>query len=114
MISSKLKGIAFIGEQEMAKGFRLVGIEETFSLIEEKGAAKLVEIFESGRFSVIIASDSIRKYIDRRFLSKVDITTEPLVVFLPFTGESDQESIESLAKRILGVDIGGAGIGNNS
>ncbi len=110
----KLKGIAFIGEQEMAKGFRLVGIEQTFSLTAERGAAKLAELFESNSFSVIMVSDSIRRYIDRRFLSKLDITTEPLVVFLPFTGESDQESIESLAKRVLGVDIGGVSIGNNS
>ena len=110
----KLKGIAFIGEQEMSKGFRLVGIEQAYSLTGEKGASKLAELFESNLFSVLIVSDSIRKFIDRRFLSKLDITTEPLVVFLPFSGESDQESIESLARRILGVDIGGVNIGNNS
>ncbi len=38
-----------------------------------------------------------------------DLTTKPLVVFVPspkFKGEKREEAIRDLAKRILGIDVG--------
>ncbi|MCL4314159.1 MAG: V-type ATP synthase subunit F [Candidatus Thermoplasmatota archaeon] len=109
-----IKEIAFIGEDQLSRGFRLVGIESTINAVGEEGALKLTEAFNSGKYSVIMVSDSIRKFVDRRLLSLIDISPEPLVIFLPVVGAVDEESVEVLAKRILGVDIGGAVVGDNS
>ncbi|EQD28874.1 V-type ATP synthase subunit F, partial [mine drainage metagenome] len=36
----------------------------------------------------------------------IEVSTSPLVLFIPMPGGHDEESVGRLAKRILGVDIG--------
>jgi len=57
---------------------------------------------------LIIASDSVRSKIPSKFLSEIEGSIEPLILFLPSlkeTTEEDKESIAALAKRVLGINI---------
>jgi len=98
--------IAVIGEREIILGFRLIGIEDSFIVDEDKGVEKVTDVYKSGKYSVIMISQNLRKKMDVKLLSKLESSTKPVVVFIPLPGSEEEESIAQLAKRVLGVDIG--------
>jgi len=100
--------LAIVGDRELAIGYRLIGIDDTFIVDDEEASKKIQELYSSGEFGLIIASDSVRSKIPSKFLSEIEGSIEPLVLFLPSlkeTTEEDKESIAALAKRVLGVNI---------
>jgi len=100
--------LAVVGDRELVIGYRLIGIDDTFIVDDEEASKKIQELYSSGEFGLIIASDSVRSKIPSKFLSEIEGSIEPLVLFLPSlkeTAEEDKESIAALAKRVLGVNI---------
>ncbi len=102
----KVGNIAVIGERELVLGFRLVGVENSFIAEKEKGVERLQVMMQEKKFSLIMVSESIKPYMDQRTLRSIDVSTDPVVVFIPLPGGQDLESVNDLAKRILGVEIG--------
>jgi len=98
--------IAVVGEREIALGFRLLGVSNTWAAEGRDGAEKVAELLRQSSLSLIMVSETIRKFIDRRLMEAIEMSTVPLVVFIPLPGGSEEESIEKFAKRVLGVDIG--------
>ena len=100
--------LAIVGDRELAIGYRLIGIDDTFIVNDEEASKKIQELYSSGEFGLIIASDSVRSKIPSKFLSEIEGSIEPLILFLPSlkeTTEEDKESIAALAKRVLGINI---------
>ena len=100
--------LAIVGDRELVIGYRLIGIDDTFIVDDEEANKKIQELYSSGEFGLIIASDTVRTKIPSKFLSEIEGSIEPLVLFLPSlkeTTEEDKESIAALAKRILGINI---------
>ena len=98
--------IAVAGERELVIGYRLLGIEETFEVSGEEASKKIQELFISGKFSLIIASDAVRAALPAVFRKKIESSIEPLVLFMPaMEGNIQEESIAALAKRVLGISI---------
>ena len=100
--------LAIVGDRELAIGYRLIGIDDTFIVDDEEASKKIQELYSSGDFGLFIASDSVRSKIPSKFLSEIEGSIEPLVLFLPSlkeTTEEDKESIAALAKRVLGINI---------
>jgi V/A-type H+/Na+-transporting ATPase subunit F len=98
--------IAVIGERELVIGYRLLGIDDTFIVSGEEASKTIQELFVSGKFSLIIASDSVRNSIPAVFRKKIESSIEPLVIFMPaMEGNIQEESIAALAKRVLGISI---------
>ncbi len=100
--------LAVVGDRELVIGYRLIGIDDTFIVDAEEASKKIQELYSSGEFGLIIASDSVRSKIPSKFLSEIEGSIEPLVLFLPSlkeTTEEGKESIAALAKRVLGVNI---------
>ena len=102
----KIGNIAVIGERELVLGFRLVGVDNAFIAEKEKGMELLQEMMREKKFSLIMVSESIKSVMDQRALRAVDTSIDPVVVFIPLPGGQDLESVNDLAKRILGVEIG--------
>lgn len=98
--------IAVIGERALSVGFRLIGIEDTFEVTGEESLKKLETLEKSGNYSVIFVSESIKSIMDTRTLNYYEGILKPLVMFIPLPGVETEESLEKMAKRILGVDIG--------
>ncbi len=98
--------ITVIGEREIVLGFRLLGVTNTIIAEGEKSVEKFMEVFEKPSCSLIIASEDIKDKLDRKVLRNVESSSRPLVVFIPLPGHQEEESIEEMAKRILGIDIG--------
>ncbi len=99
--------IAVIGERELVIGYRLLGIDETFIVNGSDESLKTMEnLFFSHKYSMIIASQFIRGHLPSLFRKKVEASIEPLVLFMPLLkGNIQEESISSLARRVLGINI---------
>lgn len=99
--------IAVIGERELVIGYRLLGIDDTFIVARGDQAFKTMEnLFFSHKYTMIIASQFIRDYLPPLLRKKVEASIEPLVLFMPsLKGNIQEESISSLARRVLGINI---------
>ncbi len=106
---SKFGRIAFLGERELSIGFKLVGVEDVFAVEKEMFAPKLRELYSSGKFGLILASNSFISTLDRKFLGLVTTSVMPLVVFVPVSAVAEEEGVSEMARRILGIriDLGG-------
>ena len=99
--------IAVIGERELIIGYKLLGIDDTFIVSRGDEAFKTMEkVFFSHKYTMIIASQFIREYLPPLLRKKVEASIEPLVLFMPsLKGDIKEESISSLARRVLGINI---------
>jgi len=94
-----------IGERELAIGFRLIGLKDVIEVTPQNSVAEF-ERAMTGGYTLIIATQSIRAQLSDTQRTAADASLNPLVVFVPTpTGEYEVESIEALAKRVLGVTL---------
>ena len=95
-----------LGERELAIGFRLIGFRDVVEVTAESAQREFQKAMTDGHHSLVIASQSIRGALTENERAHADQSLHPLVVFVPTpTGEFEVESIEQLAKRILGVSL---------
>ena len=101
--------LAVVGDRELVIGYRLIGIDDTFIVSDDEDASKKIqELYSSGEFGLIIASNSMRAKLSSKFVAEIEESIEPLVLFMPSQKEAedeDKESIAALAKRVLGISI---------
>lgn len=98
--------IAVVGERELAIGYNLLGIEDTFITSGDDASKTIQDLFSSGNYSLIILSDAVRSSLPAIFRKKIESSIEPLVIFMPaLEGNIQEESISVLAKRVLGISI---------
>ncbi len=104
--SSTTGKIAVVGERELAIGYNLLGIEDTFITSGDDASKTIQNLFSSGNYSLIIISDAVRASLPAIFRKKIEASIEPLVIFMPaLEGNIQEESISVLAKRVLGISI---------
>ncbi len=106
-MEAKFGKIAVIGEREIALGFKLSGIKDVFISEGKEASSTLLRLMASKEYDLVIASYSIRLSLSPNALRATETAMKPLVIFIPSEKElSEQsESVEALAKRVLGVDI---------
>ena len=101
--------LAVVGDRELVIGYRLIGIDDTFIVSDEEDASKKIqELYSSGEFGLIIASNSMRAKLSSKFVAEIEESIEQLVLFIQSQKEAedeDKESIAALAKRVLGISI---------
>ncbi|MGI0130379.1 MAG: V-type ATP synthase subunit F [Thermoplasmata archaeon] len=95
-----------LGERELAIGFRLIGLKDVIDVTPETSVAEFQRVMTDGSYNLVIASQSIRARLSDAQRAHADASLAPLVVFVPTpTGEFEVESINALAKRVLGVTL---------
>jgi V/A-type H+/Na+-transporting ATPase subunit F len=95
-----------LGERELAIGFRLIGLKDVVEVTPETSVAEFQKAISDDRYSLLIASQSIRPRLSEAQRTHADGSLRPLVVFVPTpAGEYEVESISALAKRVLGVTL---------
>ena len=98
--------IAVVGEKELVLGYRLLGVEDAFPVSKADSQKALMDLFNSGKYNLIIVGNEARRGLSVAVLEKLEASIVPLVVFMPSTdSEVAEESLSRLAKRVLGVDI---------
>ena len=74
--------LAVVGDRELVIGYRLIGIDDTFIVSDEEDASKKIqELYSSGEFGLIIASNSMQAKLSSKFLAEIKESIEPLVLF---------------------------------
>ncbi len=95
-----------LGERELAIGFRLIGLKDVVEVTPETSVGEFQRVMSEGKYNLVIASQSIRAHLSDAQRAHADASLAPLVVFVPTpTGEFEVESINTLAKRVLGVTL---------
>ncbi|MGA8302940.1 MAG: V-type ATP synthase subunit F [Thermoplasmata archaeon] len=95
-----------LGERELAIGFRLIGLKDVIDVTPETSVSEFQRVMNDGGYNLVIASQSIRARLSDAQRTHADASLRPLVVFVPTpTGEFEVESINALAKRVLGVTL---------
>jgi len=104
----KFESVAVIGERELALGFKLIGIRDVFIKQGSDAVKTLKDLINEKSHNLIMASEEIKSHMDPVVRHIAETSLIPLVVFIPLPGaEEEVESVEKLAKRVLGVDIKG-------
>jgi V/A-type H+-transporting ATPase subunit F len=99
-----------LGERELAIGFRLIGLKDVVEVTPDTAAREFQKAFSSGQFNLIIASQSVKANLNENQRFAADSSLKPLVVFVPTPGgEYEVESLNALAKRVLGVSLSATG-----
>ncbi len=102
----EFKKIVFIGDRRDALGLKLAGIDNSIDLTGKEALNEVIKLIKSKEYNLIIAEESIKGYADQNELSTINLSIDPLVLLIPSQEvEENKESLESLAKRVLGVDI---------
>ncbi len=95
-----------VGERELAIGFRLIGMKDVVEVVPETAAAEFDTAISDGRFSLVVASQTVRARLTEAQRARADASLRPLVVFVPApSGEYEVESLNVLAKRVLGITL---------
>jgi V/A-type H+/Na+-transporting ATPase subunit F len=95
-----------LGERELAIGFRLIGLKDVIEVSPETAVPEFLKAMQPGPYNLVIASQSIRNRLNDAQRAHADASLAPLVVFVPTpTGEFEVESLNALAKRVLGVTL---------
>jgi vacuolar-type H+-ATPase subunit F/Vma7 len=95
-----------LGERELAIGFRLVGMGNVVEVTPENASQEFERVVASGRYSLVIASQTVKRHLTEAQRTLAESSLHPLVVFVPSpSGEFEVESIDALAKRVLGVTL---------
>ena len=99
--------IAVISDSATGTGFRLAGIENTFSLPPQQAEAKLSELLSDEAYGIIVVNERLVENCDWRLKKRIEATAKPVVVAIPDAlGPIEQsESLSMLIKRALGVDL---------
>ena len=102
----EFKKIVFIGDRRDSLGLKLAGIDNSMDLTGKEALNEVIKLIKSKEYNLIIAEESIKEYADQNELSIINLSVDPLVLLIPSQEvEESKESLESLAKRVLGVDI---------
>ena len=95
-----------VGERELAIGFRLIGLKDVEEVTPETAALTFQKLIGTSDVNLIIASQSVRERLTESQRAHAEASLRPLVVFVPPpSGTYEVESVEALAKRILGVSL---------
>ncbi len=102
----EFKKIVFIGDRRDSLGLKLAGIDNSMDLTGKEALNEVIKLIKSKEYNLIIAEEGIKEYADQNELSIINLSVDPLVLLIPSQEvEESKESLESLAKRVLGVDI---------
>ena len=102
----EFKKIVFVGDRQDALGLKLAGIDNSMDLTGKEALNEVIKLIKSKEYNLIIAEESIKEYADHNELSAINLSVDPLVLLIPSQeAEESKESLESLAKKVLGVDI---------
>ncbi len=105
--------IAVVGERELALGFKLIGISDVFTAEGNDAVDVVNKVIKEKEYGLVLVSESIKKYINASTAKRFESSLKPLVIFIPLKEmEGKKETLEQIAKRVLGIDLGNIKLAN--
>lgn len=97
----KKQHIAVIGDEELTLGFKLAGIQKTFT--SENYKEKIQELIDRDDIGILIAEQKDLEELPERIRNTVEESVDPVVVALSEEGATSQ--INDKIKKVIGADI---------
>lgn len=94
--------IASAGSNEFVVGFMLAGIRDSFELAKEP-FNQLKELKSKKDFGIIIVEEKIMENFEQHQRLEIEDSVDP--VFIQVSEKAEQDSLRSLIKRSVGVDL---------
>ncbi len=105
--------IAVVGERELALGFKLIGISDVFIAEGDEAVNIVNKIIRENEYELVLISESIKRHINAATAKRFESSLKPLIIFIPLKEmEHRKETLEQIAKRVLGIDIGNIKLAN--
>ena len=95
------KTIGVIGDEEFTLGFKLAGVQKTFS--NENYEETIEQAIKRDDIGILVAEQSDLEKLPGRVRKNVEESVDPVVVTLSETAESS--GLQEKIRRVIGVDI---------
>ncbi|MFB6116605.1 MAG: V-type ATP synthase subunit F [Candidatus Nanosalina sp.] len=95
--------IAVIGDSDLRLGFKLAGVQETFT--KENYEEKIENIMDREDIGILITEEKDMSKLSKRTRQEVDSSVNPVVV--PLSEEAESERLQEKIKKAIGADITG-------
>lgn len=104
MVKGKL---LVIGDEPLAVGFKLAGIEHVQQATKENFQQHLEAALNDKEYGVIVVNEMMFNNVDWRLKKRIDANPYPIIIQMPDASGSkiEGEDIRTLVKRALGIDI---------
>lgn len=94
--------LAAAGSNEFAVGFRLAGIRDAFE-IGKNTFDELKDLKSKRDFGIIVVDEKIMDSLELHQRLEIESSVDP--VFIPVSARAEQDSLKSLIKKSVGVDL---------
>jgi len=101
MEEQKKKEIAVVGDEKFTLGFRLAGIQKTYT--PSNNDEKLEELLETPELGIIITEERIIQETSKKIRQRIEASVDPVVIGLSEQAES--ERLQQKIKAAIGADI---------
>ncbi len=95
------KDIAVVGTEKFTLGFRLAGIQKTYT--PENIDEKLEELLEDSELGIIITEESLIQETRKQTRQKIEASVDPVVIGL--SEEAESQRLQEKIKTAIGADI---------
>lgn len=95
--------IAVIGDSNLRLGFKLAGIQETFT--KDNYQEKIQEITDREDIGILIVEEDDLDALSKRARNEIESSVNPVVVAL--SKEAESERLQEKIKKAIGADITG-------
>ena len=94
--------LAVAGSNEFVVGFRLAGIRDAFE-IGKSHFEELKDLKSKRDFGIIVVDEKIMDSLELHQRLEIESSVDP--VFIPVSARAEQDSLKSLIKKSVGVDL---------
>ncbi len=101
MEEDKKKEIAVVGSEKFTLGFRLAGIQKTYT--PEDIDAKMEELLENPELGIIITEEELIQKARKKTRQKIEESVDPVIIGLSEQAESQR--LKQKIKTAIGADI---------
>jgi len=97
----KKKEIAVIGSEEFRLGFKLAGVQKTYS--SESFETKIKELLENSEIGILVAEETKIQASSKKIQNMIEGSVDPVVIGL--SEEAESERLQEKIRKAIGADI---------
>jgi len=97
----KKKEIAVIGSEEFQLGFKLAGVQKTYS--SEEFEQKIQELLENSEIGILVTEETEIQASSKKVQNMIEASVDPVVIGL--SEEAESERLQEKIRKAIGADI---------
>jgi len=97
----KKKEIAVIGSEEFRLGFKLAGVQKTFS--SENFETRIKDLLNDSEIGILVTEESLIQASNKKVRKMIEGSVDPVVIGL--SEEAESERLQEKIRKAIGADI---------